>query len=139
MNATSYFIIDEKEKIRYASISEGGPELSEDLVSYKQLYRQNGGILTVYGENHSKRFAAPHYLGDSVWIVYSLSEPVAVKAQLWDSVSQLLILAVLCFTFCFSLIRLFKEDEPDTGKYCRTHEAFGGSAVLRSGPGRRER
>lgn len=59
MNATSYFILDEKEKMRYASISEDGPELSEVPVSYEQLYRQNGGILTVYGENHTKLFAAP--------------------------------------------------------------------------------
>ena len=109
MNATSYFILDEKEKMRYASISEDGPELSEVPVSYEQLYRQNGGILTVYGENHTKLFAAPHYLGDSGWIVCSLSEPVAVKAQLWDSVSQLLILAVFCFTFCFLMARIISR------------------------------
>lgn len=108
-NATSYFIMDEYGKIRYASISDDGPKLSENLVSYEQLCEQNGGILTIYGNSHSKLFAAPHYLQSSGWIVYSLSEPVAVNSQLWDSISQLLILVVFCFAFCFSIARIISR------------------------------
>lgn len=102
---TSYFIVDNEGNMQYSSISENGPELPQGLVPYEKLCQNQRGIFTVFDKNNKELYIVPHSPLDNGWIVYSVSEPVTVRRQLWESILWLLILVILCFVFCFIIAR----------------------------------
>lgn len=102
---TSYFIADNEGNIQYSSVSENGPKLTQSQIPYEKLCQNQRGIFTVFDKDNKELYIAPHSLLDNGWIVYSVSEPVTVHRQLWDSIYQLLILVILCFLFCFIIAR----------------------------------
>lgn len=97
---TSYFIVDTSGEVQYTSIQKNGPDRLEEPIPYEQLISHQGGAFAIE-RNNSELYAAPYYINQNGWIVYSLSIPAAIQKQLRDSLIQLFVLAVLCFIFCF--------------------------------------
>lgn len=106
---TSYFITDEKGNIRLAHISENGPELLKERIPYEKLCAHQGEIFTISGESNEKLFVTSYYLKGNGWVVYSLSEPVAIRRQMRDSIRQLLLLVIFCFVFCFMIAHIISR------------------------------
>lgn len=109
MKYTRYFIVDEKGVVQHTSVSEGEESLPDLEISYEQLYRHQGGTFVVKGEQNKEWYVTPYYLPGNGWMVYSLSEPVGIRQQLGDSLVQLLILAILCFIFCFTIAKIISR------------------------------